>query len=373
MKPLRLVQIVGARPQFIKLAPVSQALARLTELRVIERIVHTGQHYDPQLSAVFFEELAIPRAALNLEVGSGSHGQQTGAMLEKLEAYLLSERPDAVIVYGDTNSTLAGALAAAKLHIPVAHVEAGLRSFNRAMPEELNRVVADHLSDVLLAPTEAAVRNLAAEGLSARSQLVGDVMYDALLVNLAAARERSVILEKLQLGAAPFGLVTVHRAESTTSAALPELLELLVATAKLLPLVFPVHPRTGAAIRSEVPHWRAPRSLRMIDPLGPLDMLRATEAAAVVLTDSGGLQKEAFMLGRPCVTLRAETEWVESVAAGANTLVARDVAAALNAVRAALVLGEDAQRGSASRAAALYGEGRAAERCVAAVLQLARA
>jgi UDP-N-acetylglucosamine 2-epimerase len=372
MTDVRVVQIVGARPQFIKLAPVSRALARYADRGVTELIVHTGQHYDPQLSEVFFEELAIPRAAVNLEVGSATHGRQTGAMLERLETYLLGARPHAVIVYGDTNSTLAGTLAATKLGIAVAHIEAGLRSFNRAMPEELNRVATDHLADLLLAPTAAAAANLAREGLAARTQLVGDVMYDALLANLQVAHQRSQILERLQLGGAAFGLVTLHRAESTDAATLRRVLGILnEIAAALLPLVFVVHPRTAAAIKAGLPQWQAAAALRLIEPLGPMDMLRLTEAAAVVITDSGGLQKEAFMLGRPCVTLRTETEWVETVAAGANTVVGHDAAAALTAVRRALADGAQIRRVAAQQASALYGGGQAAERCVAHVLRLA--
>jgi len=223
----RIVQVVGARPQFIKLAPVSRALARHAGSQIDERIVHTGQHYDPQLSEVFFDELQIPHPAVNLGVGSDTQARQTAAMLERLEAYLLGERPDALIVYGDTNSTLAGALAAAKLRIPVAHIEAGLRSFNRDMPEELNRVATDHLSDLLLAPTSSAVENLAREGLESRTHLVGDVMYDALLANITLARERSTIIERLGVGSMPFGLVTVHRAESTIPEVLRQLMDLL--------------------------------------------------------------------------------------------------------------------------------------------------
>jgi UDP-N-acetylglucosamine 2-epimerase len=338
---------------------------------VRELIVHTGQHYDVELSQVFFEALAIPRATVNLEVGSATHGAQTGVMLERIEAYLLKQPSAAVIVYGDTNSTLAGALAAAKLRIPVAHVEAGLRSFNRAMPEELNRVVTDHLADLLLAPTEVAVRNLAQEGLSGRTRQVGDVMYDAVLANVAIARQRSRVLQTLQLEGTRFGLVTVHRAESTDGAALRRVLALLDELANtLVPLVFPVHPRTREVIASALPSWRPAGALRLIAPLGPLDMLRLTESAAVVVTDSGGLQKEAFMLGRPCVTLRTETEWLETVSAGANTIVGHDVAAALAAVRRALE--GDGLRPAAARAAGpLYGEGRAAQRCAERILELA--
>jgi len=371
MKEVCLVQIVGARPQFMKLAPVSRALARYVHLGVRELIVHTGQHYDPQLSQIFFEELAIPRAAVNLGVGSAAHGAQTGAMLERIEAYLQRQRPAAVIVYGDTNSTLAGALAAAKLHIPVAHVEAGLRSFNRAMPEELNRVVTDHVADLLLAPTDTAVKNLAEEGLGGRTRQVGDVMYEALLANLGVARRDSGILRRLQLEGSLFGLVTVHRAESTRPETLARVLAMLDEIANtLVPLVFPVHPRTREAMDSALTGWRPARALRLIAPLGPLDMLRLTDSAAVVLTDSGGLQKEAFMLGRPCVTLRTETEWLETVSAGANTVVGYDVAAALAAAQRALGAEEGVRQAVARRAGALYGHGQAAQRCVEAILEL---
>jgi UDP-GlcNAc3NAcA epimerase len=373
MNRVRLVQVVGARPQFIKLAPLSRAIRNCRERQIEELIVHTGQHYDPQLSDIFFQELDIPQPSANLEVGSGSHGKQTAAMLERLEAYLQDARPQAVVVYGDTNSTLAGALAAVKLQLPVAHIEAGLRSRNRAMPEELNRVATDHLSDLLLAPTDAAIRNLTEEGLAGRSHLVGDVMYDAVLAIVAIARRRSRILDTLGLTARGYGLVTIHRAESTHRDALPAVLELLAQIAtSLIPLVFPVHPRTQEAMRNLLPAWQPPPQLMLCGPLGPLDMLRLTETAAVVLTDSGGLQKEAFMLGCPCVTLRSETEWVETVAAQANTVVGHDAAAAAAAVRRALERDAAAESTAAiSRAHVLYGEGNAAARCLEQILELA--
>jgi UDP-GlcNAc3NAcA epimerase len=372
MKRVRLLQVVGARPQFIKLAPLARAIRQLRERPIEELVVHTGQHYDPQLSDIFFQELDLPHPSANLEVGSGSHGQQTGAILERIEAYFCEMRPDVVVVYGDTNSTLAGALAAVKLQLPVAHVEAGLRSHNRAMPEELNRVATDHLCDLLLAPTDTAIANLREEGLGARSHLVGDLMYDAVLANAARARRSSRILETLGIEARRFGLVTVHRAESTHAAALPAVLDLLggIASSRL-PLVFPVHPRTREAMRNLVPEWRPPRELRLIEPLGPLDMLRLTESAAVVLTDSGGLQKEAFMLGVPCVTLRSETEWVETVAAQANTVVGHDAAAAAAAVERALASVALAAQSATPRVQALYGRGDAAARCLAEILKLA--
>jgi UDP-GlcNAc3NAcA epimerase len=371
MTPLLIAEVVGARPQFVKLASLSRAFSTVGRGHVEELIVHTGQHYDSQLSDAFFDELDIPRASVNLEVGSGPHGRQTAAMLEKLEAVLLERRPDAVVVFGDTNSTVAGALAAAKLGIPLAHVEAGLRSFNRAMPEEHNRVVTDHLSDLLLAPTDAAVNNLCDEGLRRRAHLVGDVMYDAVLVNAELARRRSKVLERLHLEPRSHGVVTLHRAENTTATVIGPMLGILSGIAEaVIPLVFPVHPRTREAIRSSAPGWQPPAGLRLCEPLGPLDMLRLTESAAVVITDSGGLQKEAFMLGRPCVTLRQETEWVETVEAGANVLVGRQLEAAIAAARSAVGNSRLAVSGS-RRAHMLYGEGQAAARCVEKVLAMA--
>jgi UDP-N-acetylglucosamine 2-epimerase len=372
MDRLRLVQIVGARPQFVKLAPVSREIAAPRLGGILEEIiVHTGQHYDPDLSDVFFQELKIPRPHANLDVRSGTHGAQTGRMLELIESYLLKVDPDVVVVYGDTNSTLAGALAAAKLQIPLAHVEAGLRSFNRSMPEEINRIVTDHLSDLLLAPTTTAMQNLSHEGLALKSRLVGDVMYDSVLYNAEVARRISPILETLGIAAGAYGLVTIHRAENTTAAALAELLTVLYRTAaSTLPLIFPVHPRTRAAIRAELPDWTAPPELRLIAPVGLLDMLRLTESAAFVLTDSGGLQKEAYMLGRPCITLRGETEWLETLKGGANVLVGRDADAAITAAKTAIAAAGRNQNTIRAEASAEYGSGTAAARVIAEILAL---
>ena len=334
---MRTVSIVGARPQFVKLAPVSRAIARHNASgapAIDDFIVHTGQHYDPQMSDVFFDELDIPRAGIDLGVGSGSHGQQTGRMLEGIERLLLERTPDAVIVYGDTNSTLAGALAASKLHFKVAHVEAGLRSFNRGMPEEINRIATDHMSDVLLAATPTAMRNLAAENLAGRAVFTGDVMYDAVLHGRARARQRSQVLSRLGLAAFGFGVVTLHRAENTSLERLPGILQTLNEVAERhLPLVFPVHPRTAKLLQAELSGWRPAAALKLIEPLGYLDMLCLTDAARLVLTDSGGLQKEAFFLGCPCVTLRTETEWVETVEAGGNVVSGVEAEAVLEAVR----------------------------------------
>ena len=321
---VRTVSIVGARPQFVKLSPVSRAM-KSSPMPIEDRIVHTGQHYDDSMSKIFFAELEIPRPDVNLGIGSGPQGYQTGRMLEAIETYLHADRPDAVLVYGDTNSTLAGALAAAKMHIPVAHVEAGLRSFNRRMPEELNRIAADHLSEMLFAPTATAMRNLASEGLAARSVLTGDVMYDAVLFNAEVASERSRILHKLGLAPGEFGIATIHRAENTTVNELAKLLDALNrAAATFGRIVFPAHPRTLSILRGELSGWRPTARMMMIEPVGYLDMLALLQQASWVLTDSGGLQKEAFFLGCPCVTLRDETEWVETIEEGANIVAGAD-------------------------------------------------
>lgn len=324
---MKVVTIVGARPQFIKAAPVCRELRKAHR----EVLVHTGQHYDDAMSAVFFRELDIPEPDYNLGVGSGTHGEQTGEMLKRIEAVLLTERPDWVLVYGDTNSTLAGALAAAKLHIPVAHVEAGLRSFNRNMPEEINRVLTDHVSTLLFCPTQTAVDNLAREGITEGVHLVGDVMYEALLWAAERARAQSTILERLGLSEKGYLLATVHRAENTDD---PARLQAILDAFRVIdePIVFPVHPRTQARLSVlgfdlNVPH------LQLIPPVGYLDMVRLEQAARAILTDSGGIQKEAYWLGVPCITLRDETEWVETVTAGANVLVGADTARIVAAVR----------------------------------------
>jgi UDP-GlcNAc3NAcA epimerase len=326
---MKLVSIVGARPQFVKLAPLSRAFEhynREAESAVEHIIVHTGQHYDSAMSEIFFEELKIPPPNMNLGVGSAHHGRQTGEMLEKIEQVLLDSQVDMVVVYGDTNSTLAGALAAAKLHIPVAHVEAGLRSFNRLMPEEINRLVADHVSHLLLAPTPTAVKNLKHEGLSGRTIFTGDIMYDAILFNRKLAKIESKVLERLGLERGSYGLVTVHRAENTDNDS--RLFNLVTAfnqiAASALPLVFPVHPRTANRIAASLPTWSPHPRLHIVQPVGYFDMLSLIDYARITLTDSGGLQKEAFFLGCPTITLREETEWPETVHAGANILAGTD-------------------------------------------------
>ena len=315
---MKIVTIVGARPQFVKAAVVSRALRKTRGLR--EVLVHTGQHYDRNMSGRFFDELEIPKPAYNLGVGSGSHGTQTGRMLSLIEEVLLKEKPDWMLVYGDTNSTLAGALAAAKLHIPIAHVEAGLRSFNRQMPEEINRVMTDHVSEILFAPTEVAVVNLANEGISGKSVvLVGDVMCDAAKFYSARAAQTSSILKQLGRRKKEYALATIHRAENTD--ALPRLkiiLAGLVRAAREIPIVLPLHPRTRHAVQQA--KLKIPAGLQIIEPVGYLDMIELERNASVIATDSGGVQKEAYFHRVPCVTLRDETEWTELVASGWNRL-----------------------------------------------------
>ena len=319
---MTILTVVGARPQFIKAAAVSRAL-RAAGLR--EFLVHTGQHYDANMSQVFFDELGIPQPDLNLGVGSGPHGRQTGEMLIRLEEVMQAQRPDWVLVYGDTNSTLAAALAAVKLHIPVAHVEAGLRSFNRRMPEEHNRVLTDHCADLLFCPTQTAVDHLHREGVREGVLLVGDVMYDAVQAFAERARQRSRILHRLNLTPGSYLLATVHRPANTEDPA--RLRAILDAFADLdLPVIFPVHPRTRRKL-AEL-GWEeaafAAQGVRMIEPVGYLDMLMLEQHARRILTDSGGIQKEAYFFAVPCITLRDETEWVETVEAGWNVIVGAD-------------------------------------------------
>lgn len=363
--PVRLMQVVGARPQFVKLAPVCRAIAAANAggAGIDNFVVHTGQHYDPAMSDVFFSELGIPEADLDLGIGSGSHGRQTARMLESLEAAMLERRPDLVLTYGDTNSTLAATLAAAKLHLPLGHVEAGLRSFNRRMPEEANRLVADQLSDLLFAPTPEAMKNLANEGLAARARQVGDVMLDAMRAFAPVALERSHILERLGLAPGGYYVATVHRAENTGGESLRRLTGAIARVARGgRPVVFPLHPRTAKALVGGSLAGEA--GLKPIDPLGYLDMIRLVAGARLVLTDSGGLQKEAFFLGRPCVTLRDETEWVETVEAGGNKIAGTDPERILAIVSDwERVLATGPPDFTAAIAPA-FGDGRASERIV---------
>lgn len=360
----KIATVIGARPQFIKAAMVSKAF--VASRRINESIIHTGQHYDPNMSDVFFEEMGIPKPKHHLNIGSGSHGLQTGRMLEAIEKVLLEDRPDGLLVYGDTNSTLAGALAAVKIHVPVIHVEAGLRSFNKGMPEEINRICTDHVSDLLFAPTESAVKNLKNEGITS-SKVVrsGDVMFDAVQHYGTLAKRQSRILESLGLIAKTFILATIHRADNTDRS---ETIQILFAAfAKLsrkFPVVLPLHPRTRAiAVKLGLTDG-LPASFKIIEPTGYLDMLLLEREAAVVATDSGGVQKEAFFAGTPCVTLRTETEWVELIASGWNRLCSvaseDDI---VNTVTSAI--------GTQGRPCTEYGDGKSSELIAERVLSLA--
>jgi len=343
---MKVLTVVGARPQFVKAFPVSDVLREDHE----EVLVHTGQHYDEELSDVFFAELPIPEPAYNLGVGSGSHADQTAATVSGLDDVLDREDPDAVVVYGDTNSTLAGALVAAKRRPSLVHVEAGLRSDDWTMPEEVNRVLTDHAADHLCAPSRRAVERLGAEGITDGVHLTGDVMYDAVLRVRSRAFERSTVLEDLDLAAGEFVLATVHRAGNTDDRGrLAGIVEGLADAPHRV--VFPAHPRTVEALERFGLYERAMATLGVVDPVGYLDFLRLLAAADRVATDSGGVQKEAFYLDTPCVTLREETEWVETVECGWNRLVGADPGAIGRALREDFVPADKPD---------LYGDGRAA-------------
>lgn len=350
---MKIVTVLGARPQFIKAAPLSEALSKKHE----EKIVHTGQHYDYQMSDVFFEELGIPKPDYFLGVGSKQHGAQTGEMLTGVEEVLLQEKPDWVLVYGDTNSTLAGALAAAKLHIPIAHVEAGLRSYNRQMPEEVNRVLTDHVSTLLFCPTDQAVRNLSQEGLTAGVVRTGDVMADALYYHAQRAEERN-IAENLQHKRKSYLLATVHRAENTDDP--NRLAGIINAFAQIDgQIILPLHPRTKKLLQGC--QISIPANVEVIEPVGYLEMILLEKEAELILTDSGGVQKEAYLWRVPCVTLRDETEWVETVHTGWNTLTGantEEIVAAVAGYR---------KNSLPPYLENLYGDGRASEEIVAAM------
>lgn len=358
-EPVKILTVVGARPQFVKAAAVSRALRQPACAHVDEILLHTGQHFDSNMSQVFFAELEVPPPKHNLEISGGGHGAMTGRMLEAIEAVLLAEKPDWVLVYGDTNSTLAGALAAAKLHVPVAHVEAGLRSFNRRMPEEINRIVTDRLSTLLLCPTEAAVANLRCEGVTGGVHDVGDVMFDVALHYRERARRDSTALARLGLARGRYVLATCHRAENTDDPArLGAILAALDRIAAGSPVVLPLHPRTRQQVERHGFGARLAR-LAIVEPLPYLDMIALMQDARVICTDSGGVQKEAFFFGVPCVTMRDETEWVELVTLGWNTLVGADETRIVEAVSRA--------EPAAMPAAGPYGDGRSAGR-IAAIL-----
>lgn len=351
---LRVLSIVGARPQFIKAAPMSAALRTHHD----EYLVHTGQHYDDEMSDVFFRQLGIPQPDVNLGAGSGTHAEQTAAIMVPLEKLMLDYQPDWVLIYGDTNSTLAGALAASKLSLKLAHVEAGLRSFNRTMPEEINRVVADHLSQLLFCPTHVARDNLAKEGITQGVVITGDIMIDAVLRYAPIAREKSDIHTRLGLDRTqPYALATIHRPANADS---PDALRGVMAALSDLgmPVVFPVHPRTRKLL--EQLNIVSPGHVHLIPPANYLDLLALLESAAVAITDSGGLQKEAYMLETPCVTVRPETEWVETVESGWNTL-AEPSHPSITAAVARMTASQPAAHSN------FYGDGQAAAQIVAAL------
>ncbi len=347
---MKVVEIIGARPQFVKAATVSRVLRKSgTDI-----LVHTGQHYDENMSRVFFDELEIPRPDYDLEVGSGTHGEMTAKMLERIEEVLVKEKPDMVLVYGDTNSTIAGSLAAVKLHIPTAHVEAGLRSFNREMPEEINRILTDHASDLLFVPTQVAVENLKKEGITKGVHLTGDCMYDALLHAKALSADRT-ILKDLGLEADDYLLATVHRASNTDDERL--LRNIFEAFAESpTQIVLPLHPRTKKMVQT---FGVDTTGVKIIEPVGYLDFVALEASCNGILTDSGGIQKEAFLLGKRCITMREETEWVETVDDGWNILVGPDKGKILDAISNFHPTRERSEP---------YGDGRAAEKMVQIML-----
>jgi len=350
---MHVMTIAGARPQFIKLAPFSAELLRQGHR---ETIVHTGQHYDEGMSARFFAELGIREPDVNLGVGSGSHGAMTARALEGIERAIMEREPDVVVVFGDTDSTLAGVLAAAKLHVPCAHVEAGLRSFVREMPEEINRIVADHCADLLLAPNEVALANLEREGLGERALVAGDIMVDALFSVRDRVLDSGKVLARLGVETGPYLLFTVHRAANTDDPA--RLQAIFVGLRGAPAVVFPAHPRTKKVI--EAGDLELPANVRTVEPVGYMEMVALQRGALAVVTDSGGLQKEAYLLETPCITLREETEWVKTVELGWNVLVGADSGAIARAIAAP-------PRGATHPA--LYGDGTAAATMIRAIVE----
>ena len=360
---MKILNVVGARPQFIKIGPILRAIDeanRQSSEDVEEVLVHTGQHYDREMSEIFFEQLELKKPDYNLGVGSGPQGAQTGEMLKSIEEVLRNEKPDYVIVYGDTNTTLAGSLAAAKLHIPVAHVEAGLRSFNKRMAEEINRILTDHVSSLLFCPTAPAVENLLNEGIVEGVHNVGDVMYDSVLHYTELASSNMQILEGLNLASGGYALATAHRAENTDSEdRLSNILEALDEIAESTEIVMPLHPRTKAKMDElglTLTH------VNVIEPVSYLEMLLLEKNASAIFTDSGGVQKEAYFFGVPCITLRDETEWVETVESGWNNLVGADKEMITNAF-------ERATPGDSS--VNFYGDGTAAKRMIKLIMERA--
>lgn len=361
---MKVLTVIGARPQFVKAAVVSHAL-KMHE-GVEEFLVHTGQHFDENMSRVFFDEMGIPEPSANLAISGGGHGSMTGKMLIRLEELIIEQKPDCVLVYGDTNSTLAGALAASKLNIPCAHVEAGLRSDNRAMPEEINRILTDHACDLLFAPTDDAVKRLKLEGIPPEKVIrTGDVMLDAALLYGEKAKSEGTILDRLDLKEKKYALCTLHRAENVDS---KEVLDWLVKglgqIAENLPVLLPIHPRTKARLIEFELLDDIPSGIRLVDPVGYLDILSLESSAALILTDSGGMQKEAFFQKVPCVTLRSETEWTELLPGGHNRLASPLTDS---------ISGKAAEALSASLdwTIDLYGNGRSSELIASSILKFA--
>jgi UDP-N-acetylglucosamine 2-epimerase len=382
---MKIMSFVGARPQFIKLAPLARAIQERSSVaskRALEHIIiHTGQHYDYKMNKVFFDELGIPEPNYNLEVGSGSHGWQTAEMMKRAEMVLIKEKPDLVLIFGDTNSTLAGALTSSKLGIPVAHIESGLRSYNRSMPEEINRILADRCSDILFCPTENACGNLKKESSSNMANNgklidlrivesfltdqsfpiiinVGDIMYDSVLLGLEIAEEKSNVLERLQLEPKRYCLATIHRPENSDNKdRLKSILEAFSEISKEKPVIFPVHPRT----RKNLENFRFSSShfakIQMTNPVSYLDILLLEKNAAKILTDSGGMQKEAYFFKVPCITLRKDTEWVETLKRGYNILTGNNKDKIINTA-----LSPSPYKSSALTSLAPFGDGHAAER-----------
>lgn len=349
-----ILTIVGARPQFVKAAVVSKALS---EAGIEEEIIHTGQHYDHEMSTVFWEELGLPAPSVNLEVGSGSHGKQTGIMLQKLEEYILNlpKKPDALLVYGDTNSTLAGAVAASKLHIPVVHVEAGLRSFNREMPEEINRVLTDHASEILFCSSQQGVEQLSKEGITKNVHNVGDVMYDALLTFLEIADKKFELHNIIPFDTDNYYLATIHRPSNTNN---DENLNAVIRAFGRLdkPVVWPVHPRN----KKKLAELDIPENLHLIEPVSYFKMMVLLKNCTKVITDSGGLQKEAYWMKKPCVTVRKETEWVETLDGNWNQLTGPDTKTIASAVN----------KDPKTEWRPLYGDGNAAEKIASFLVDL---
>lgn len=353
---IKVLTVVGARPQFIKAAMVSQAMAKCGQIKEI--LLHTGQHYDPLLNGGVGEDLGLPEPKYNLHVGSGSHGVQTARMLEGIEKVLQAERPEGVLVYGDANSTLAGALVAAKLHIPLAHVEAGVRSYNRLMPEETNRIITDHISDLLFCPTRQACENLKQEGITSNAHFVGDVMYDALLRVKNIALSRREVLHRLHVSPRAYALATIHRAENTdVESRLRGIMAALAQLNPVLPVVFPVHPRTKKMLGKSLSGNGCQLALKLVEPVGYLEMVTLEAHAAVIITDSGGVQKEALWNGVPCVTVRGETEWPETVSSGFNVLAGSQSSKIVECVKE--VIGRPRPESTEA-----FGDGHAAQRII---------